>query len=222
MTFRLAIFIFSSMIAGWQACSAFADESSDGRFPVTSNLRAGVAKIDITPEETDGVIVTGHRRTVFGVRDPLRAGVLVLDDGETKAAIVTLDTIGAWDDMVKLAEGADGPIGETCTLAHELGHHCSWVAGTYVQGIRCTRGRSAASMRPHYAEEVRAWAYGRLMLSALGFRQMDPLLREEEAALRGYRRGYRVRCRRLAKKVADRARASVVQLPPLMLTMTQR
>jgi hypothetical protein len=29
--------------------------------------------------------------------------VLLLDDGETKAAIVTLDTIGAWDEMVKLA-----------------------------------------------------------------------------------------------------------------------
>ncbi len=37
-----------------------------------------------------------------GVRDPLRAGVLVLDDGETKAAIVTTDLINAYDDMVKL------------------------------------------------------------------------------------------------------------------------
>ena len=38
--------------------------------------------------------VHGHRARVHGVRDPLRAGVLMLDDGETKAAIVTLDTIG--------------------------------------------------------------------------------------------------------------------------------
>ena len=82
---------------------AVADEVRDGQFPVKSNLRAGVAKIDITPAETDGVMVTGHRRKVFGVRDPLRAGVLLLDDGETRAAIVTLDTIGAWDEMVKLA-----------------------------------------------------------------------------------------------------------------------
>jgi neutral ceramidase len=78
-------------------------EMNDGRFEVQSNLLAGVAKVDITPAETDGVMVTGHRRTVHGVRDPLRAGVLVLGDGETKAAIVTLDTIGAWDEMVKLA-----------------------------------------------------------------------------------------------------------------------
>lgn len=76
---------------------------SDGQFRVESNLRAGAAKIDVTPAETDGVVVTGHRRTVHGVRDPLRAGVLLLDDGETKAAIVTLDVIGAWDPMVKLA-----------------------------------------------------------------------------------------------------------------------
>ncbi|MFQ5858472.1 MAG: hypothetical protein ACE5LU_22975 [Anaerolineae bacterium] len=29
--------------------------------------------------------------------------MLVLDDSETKAAIVTLDTLGAWDEMVQLA-----------------------------------------------------------------------------------------------------------------------
>ncbi len=78
-------------------------EVKDGQFLAASNLRAGVAKIDITPTDVAGITVIGHRRTVTGVRDPLRAGVLVLDDGETKAAIVTLDTIGAWDDMVKLA-----------------------------------------------------------------------------------------------------------------------
>ena len=40
---------------------------------------------------------------VTGVRDPLHAAVLILDDGETKAAIITLDTVGAWDDMVRHA-----------------------------------------------------------------------------------------------------------------------
>lgn len=75
----------------------------DGQFPVVSNLRAGVAKVDITPSEVVRFSVIGHQREVTGVRDPLRAGVLILDDGETKAAIVTMDTIGAWEDMVKLA-----------------------------------------------------------------------------------------------------------------------
>lgn len=76
---------------------------ADEAFPVQSNLRAGVAKVDITPREVRDFEVTGHRRKVNGVRDPLRAGVLVLDDGETRAAIVTMDTINAWTDMVRLA-----------------------------------------------------------------------------------------------------------------------
>ena len=92
----LPLLLFTFLLSQTQA-------QVDGQFEVQSNLLAGVAKVDITPKETDGVKVTGHVRTVHGVRDPLRAGVLILDDGETKAAIVTLDTIGAWDEMVKLA-----------------------------------------------------------------------------------------------------------------------
>lgn len=80
---------------------ASAQEAGDGAFPIRSNLKAGVAKVDITPAKVEGMTVVGHRRVVNGVRDPLRAGVLVLDDGETKAAIITLDTIGAWDEMVR-------------------------------------------------------------------------------------------------------------------------
>lgn len=87
-------------LAVYQANPAMAE---DGVIPVHSNLRAGVAKVDITPDKVVDFEVTGHRRKVTGVRDPLRAGVLVLTDGETRAAIVTLDTIGAWDTMVKLA-----------------------------------------------------------------------------------------------------------------------
>ncbi|MEN3944164.1 hypothetical protein WJU23_22875 [Prosthecobacter sp. SYSU 5D2] len=81
--------------------SAHAQEVMDAQFAVISNLKAGVAKVDITPPDAAATKIVGHVREVTGVRDPLRAGVLILDDGETKAAIVTLDTIGAWDDMVK-------------------------------------------------------------------------------------------------------------------------
>jgi len=84
----------------------------DGQFPLASNLKAGVAKVDITPNILAGITVVGHRREVTGVRDPLRAGVLLLDDGETKAAIVTMDTIGAWEEMVKLVrEGIEKETG---------------------------------------------------------------------------------------------------------------
>ena len=77
--------------------------TSDGRFAVRSNLSAGVAKVDITPPNVVDMPIIGHTRKVTGVRDPLRAGVLVLDDGATRAAIVTLDTIGAWEPMVAAA-----------------------------------------------------------------------------------------------------------------------
>jgi neutral ceramidase len=94
-----------SLPAAWFLLAAplLAGDVQDGRFPVKSNLRAGVAKVDITPDVTGGFLISGHTRTVYEVRDPLRAGVLVLDDGETKAAIITMDTVVAWDDMVKLA-----------------------------------------------------------------------------------------------------------------------
>ena len=103
MTSRRSISIISSGILGSLFLVATTIEIQGGQFPVKSNLLAGVAKVDITPKETDGVMVTGHRRMVHGVRDHLHAGVLVLSDGETKIAIVTLDTISAWDQMVKLA-----------------------------------------------------------------------------------------------------------------------
>lgn len=91
-----------AVVSGVSTAAAQAADPVDGQFAVQSNLLAGVAKVDITPGKTEGVTVTGHRRVVHGVRDPLRAGVLVLSDGETQAAIVTLDTIGAWDEMVRL------------------------------------------------------------------------------------------------------------------------
>ena len=88
---------------GWLALASAYSQVIDGQFAVTSNLKVGVAKVDITPTDVSGITVSGHRREVTGVRDPLRAGVLILNDGETKAAIVTMDTIGAWEEMVKLA-----------------------------------------------------------------------------------------------------------------------
>ena len=73
--------------------------ADDGyQFRVESNLRAGVAKVDITPPADTKVV--GHVRPTKGVRDPIRAGVLLLANADTKAAIVTLDLIGADSAMV--------------------------------------------------------------------------------------------------------------------------
>ncbi len=78
------------------AATVFAD--GDYQFRVESNLRAGVAKVDITPPPDTPVV--GHVRPTNGVRDPIRAGVLLLDNGDTRAAIVTLDLINTPSDMV--------------------------------------------------------------------------------------------------------------------------
>lgn len=103
---RVCLFVVAvGLGVTWSVSSptAHGGEPNDGQFVVESNLRAGAAKVDITPRDVVGLTVVGHRRQVTGVRDPLRAGVIILDDGETKAAIVTLDTIGAWEEMVKSA-----------------------------------------------------------------------------------------------------------------------
>lgn len=64
-------------------------------------LQAGVYKVDITPPA--GISLGGYaRRTnpATGIRDPLHAGVIVFDDGEARAVLVTLDLI-----QVKYREG---------------------------------------------------------------------------------------------------------------------
>ncbi len=74
----------------------------DGTFPVKSNLKAAVAQVDITPDNVEaGIDIVGHRRIVKQVRDRLKAGVLLLDDGETKVAIITLDLIYAYEPMLR-------------------------------------------------------------------------------------------------------------------------
>lgn len=138
-------------------CAAAA-EVKDGSFPVISNLRAGAAKADITPDNVVNITVAGHRREVTGVRDPLRAGVLMLDDGQTRAAIITLDTLGAWEEMVgkvrAAVEEATGVPGANMLVAASHNHsgpgyveNLRW-AGGLVKKITAAAKEAAASMRP--------------------------------------------------------------------------
>ena len=80
------------------AAHSNARQPSSEAFPVESNLRVGVAKIDITPPPDAKVV--GHVRPTHGARDPIRAAILLLNDGKTRAAIVTFDLIFAWDELV--------------------------------------------------------------------------------------------------------------------------
>jgi neutral ceramidase len=75
-----------------------------------SNLSAAVVKVDVTPPA--GTKVVGHVREVDGVRDRLHAVALLLDDGKTRAAIVTLDLLNCPPEMaVSLREAVGAATG---------------------------------------------------------------------------------------------------------------
>ena len=90
----------------WQLRACVADEpntrveTNEAVFEVESNLSIGAAKVDVTPLDVDGMEPDGHLRIVHGVRDPIMAGVMLLDNQETKAAIVTIDISAAEEEMV--------------------------------------------------------------------------------------------------------------------------
>ncbi len=170
MQLRLALLLCASFILH----SASAEEIKDGQFAVTSNLKAGVAKIDITPPDAMAVKIVGHVRQVTGVRDPLRAGVLILDDGETKAAIVTLDTIGAWEDMVRDArariEAETGVPAANILVAASHNHsgpgyveNMRWAADL-IKKLGTAAKQAAESMKPvniGYCEETISFGINR-------------------------------------------------------------
>ena len=87
--------IIGAMMFANATCAAAEDAF---QFRVESNLRAASAKVDITPPADTPVV--GHVRPTNGVRDPIRAGVLLLANDDTKAAIVTLDLIFAGNELV--------------------------------------------------------------------------------------------------------------------------
>jgi neutral ceramidase len=91
--------LWSVAIAATAAAQTVTEQPSLEAFKIESNLRSGVAKINITPPLDTKV--AGHVRPTHGTRDPIRAAVLLLDDGRTKAAIVTFDFLCAWDELVQ-------------------------------------------------------------------------------------------------------------------------
>ena len=79
------------LIALTSASLSAADEATK------SNLSVATVKVDITPPA--GTKVVGHVREVDGVRDRLHAVALLLDDGKTRAAIITLDLLNCPSEM---------------------------------------------------------------------------------------------------------------------------
>ncbi len=123
---------------------------------VESNLRAAVARIDITPPA--GTRVVGHVREVHGVRDRPPAAALLLDDGRTKAALVTLDLLSCPPEMAgQIREAVGGATGVPAgNIMVAVSHNHSgpgWAqnpgwARKVVQDLGDEAGKAAKAMRP--------------------------------------------------------------------------
>jgi neutral ceramidase len=75
-------------------------------FPLSARsqaFRAGAAQVEITPQPGAPMAGYYHARGAEGTLDPLYAKALVLDDGRTKVALVTLDLISTTFAITKQA-----------------------------------------------------------------------------------------------------------------------
>jgi len=93
-----AIFSIAALISGMPAPAAA--------------MEAGASAVDVSPEKPEGAYLAGYtQRQAAGLNDPVTARCLLLDDGDTRLAIVTLDLIGVFfDDAVRMAQAASQEI----------------------------------------------------------------------------------------------------------------
>lgn len=88
------------------------------------SFRAGAAKVDITPAADAGLAMAGYpNRTgpMTGVRDPLHVRAIAFDDGQTQAALVSVEVIGMavpfWEKMTARIAAEAGIARENVFLA---------------------------------------------------------------------------------------------------------
>lgn len=112
--FRRVTLVCAFCLGLWSPGGIAGADGPEETFKVESNLRAAVAKVDISPPE--GTPVTGHVRPVKGFRDRLHAVILLLDDGRTKAALVTHDLIASGP---KLVEDFRGVVADAAGIPRE-------------------------------------------------------------------------------------------------------
>ncbi len=81
---------FLAMCGGLTAGAAINMLSATAQTSETA-FRAGIARVDITPELPVSMVGGFRDRTATGVHDPLYARCIVLDDGQVRLALVTVD-----------------------------------------------------------------------------------------------------------------------------------
>ena len=106
------------------------------KFPALKNtLRAGTAKINITPRTPIPMSGYGGRDDPFkGVHDEIFARVVVFDDGKNKAALISMETIGVsnafWKDVTEAVEKKSG-IKKEFVLLSAVHNHDGPVTNVY-------------------------------------------------------------------------------------------
>lgn len=110
-------------------------------------VTAGVAKLDITPPV--GVRMAGFAgRTMpaLGVHDPLCARVLLLDDGNRRAALMVCDIIGVSDQLVAQVRAGAAAFG--------LSPEALLIAGTHTHSGPARPGDDSTSQEKAYWQEL--------------------------------------------------------------------
>lgn len=118
------------------------------------DLKAGAAKIEITPAKDTSLLMSGYGNRKgghTGVHDPLWVRALVLDNGHARAAIIAADLIGFshehWGQIAERISGATGIPADAIFLT-----------ATHTHGAPAIEPRSQAWSHPGqaaYAERVR-------------------------------------------------------------------
>ena len=104
----LALILFGPALLGSRCAGIIQPTTQEG-------LRAAACKVDITPvagvNHTNPIYLAGfdNDRQATGVHDPIWARGVVLEHGETKIAIVTLDVVGYFYNEVQTIRSRFGP-----------------------------------------------------------------------------------------------------------------
>jgi neutral ceramidase len=141
----------------------------------TGGLRAGAAKVDITPAADASLQMSGYasRTAGFkGVHDDLSARAIVVDDGATQAAIVSCEVIGLsnafWEKMTERIMHETGISRDNLMLA-SVHTHAAPSTGVYGGGqLAPNQAAWVAKLENAILESVRQ-AKARLQPARIGF-----------------------------------------------------
>src|SRR5580658_8907181 len=108
-----------------------------------NNLRAGTAKVDITPKDLKGLWMV-WAQPFDGVHDPIYARALVIDNGVNKAALVSTDLVefGDTTDLRQRIQSELGIPAEHIMISASHDHNAP-------RGGPITPGSSSAEGRPY-------------------------------------------------------------------------